>query len=509
MDKRKKIIVKERLVNQISFNIRQFIPNIDEYLQPEELIRNIHINQYLDKASEINQLNLGNSGELVSDISHIIKIDDSNLKGIGLACLAGIHTFNGDYKKAAIGIFQALDLNVCDDVYAYILTEYGNLLRHLVRTDEAIAVFNKALQLTGNENLKWRVVTYKGYCYKYTNKLESLRLLNDTSEHYLKSNEYSRYATIQRHIGLMHIFYNDFKQAHSYLSKAKHIADHYSFQNIINEVRNDTGWLYINEKRFDEAREIFLKLLTKDLIPYMESLVLQNLGFLEFECENYKKVIEYHKKSLQLALKYKIFQMLFEDYYKLGLTNEKLGEYKEAKKYYSKGYECLLEERKQLGIVLIAGYRGKLLDNYIRFLSEQPLIQHVRTHNETFKFSRGKTYKEILNIFQKNLLILHRNRENTIEDLCNKLNISLRLYFVRQKRLGSLNNKENTILDANQHFKNYLFSMLSLDWRSAIIQFDMDLYRFLLIKHQYNKTKIAKVLSVSNLTVIKKTAEIV
>ena len=498
----------DRLVNQISFDIRRIIPNINEYLKPEDLIQNIPINQYLEKADEINQLNLGGSGELIRDLSQIIKIDDSNLKGIGLACLSGIHTFNGNYKKAIFGINQAFNLNVCDDVYAYILTEYGNLLRQLLRTDEALAVFDKALQLTENDNLKWRIITYKGYCYKYSDKTYSLKLLTEASEYYLKNKNYSRYATVLRHISLIHIFNNNFKDANNYLSNAKNIADHYSFQDVIMGVKNDTGWLYINEKKYDEAREVFIELLSEDMIPYMRSLVLQNLGFLEFECENYIDAIIYHKKSLLLTSKYEIYQMLFEDYYKLGLSNERLGEYGMAGKYYSNGYELLLKERKQLGIILLTGYRGALLNNYIRFLSEQPSITHVRAHNETFEFSRGKTYKEILNIFQKYLLILHRNREKTIEDLCNTLKISLRLYFVYQKRLGLSKSKRKTITINNQHFKNYIYSMLSLDWRSAKTQFDKDLYRFLLYKYHYNKSKIAKVLSVSNLTVIKKTAEL-
>lgn len=498
----------EKLINQISFDIKRILPVIDEYVRPEELVQNIPIDQYLDTADEINQLNLANSGELVQDISHIIKIDNSNLKGIGLACISGIHTYNGNYKKAIIGLNQALDLNVCNDVYAYILTEYGNLLRQLLRTDEAIAVLEKALQLSDNEKLKWRIITYKGYCYKYTDKKYSLKLLTNASEYYLKTKAYSRYATIIRHIGSLHINNNDYILAEQFLAKAKHIAENYSFHEILRDISIDTGWLYIAENKFDEAREIFLELLTNDLVPYMESLVLQNLGYLEFECEDYRKAISYHKKSLRITSKYEIFEMLFEDYYKLGFTNERLGEYSKAEKFYSKGYEYLLEERKQLGIILLSGYRGKLIDNYMRFLSNQPSISHVREHRETFEFTKGKTYKKILGIFQNNLLMLHRLREDTIEDLCNTLKISLRLYFVYQKRLGLSKSKRKTITINNQHFKNYIYSMLSLDWRSAKTQFDKDLYRFLLKKYQYNKTKIAKVLGVSNLTVIKKTAEL-
>lgn len=500
--------MEERLVNLISFDIRRILPDVNEILKLEELTQNIPIDQFLKKTDEINQLNLAKANGLTQDISQLLKVDDNNLKGIGYACLSSIHTFNGNYKKAIIGINRALDLNVNKKVSAYILIEYANLLRQLLRTDEALAVLKKAAIQTSDQKLKWRIITYKGYCYKYTNKSYALELLNKAANYYADTQEYSRYSTILRHISLLHMHYNEFDLAKNLLLKAKHIADHYQLKVILQDIRIDTGWLYIKEKNYDDAKKIFLELLKEDLIPYMESLVLQNLGVLEFELKNYKVVIDYYKKSLKINKEFEIYEMLFEDYFKLGLTNERIGEYKKAKHYYSAGYEYLLEERKQLNIILLSGYRGLLLDNYIRFLSDLPSITAVQEHPKTFEFTNDKTYKEILNIFQMNLLILHRNREKTIEDLCKKLNISLRLYFVYQKRFElSKALKKNTNID-KPHFRNYLYSMLSLDWHSAINKFDKDLYGFLLRKHKFNKTNIAKILGVSNLTVIKKTAKI-
>jgi tetratricopeptide (TPR) repeat protein len=495
-------------MNQISFDIRRILPNVNEIIKPEDLIQNIHIDQFLQKADEINQLNLAKADDLTKDIYHLLKVDDNNLKGIGYACLSSIHTFNGNYKKAIYGINKALELNVNKKVYAYILIEYANLLRQLLRTDEALAVLNTVLDQTNDQKLKWRVITYQGYCYKYTNKSYSLELLNKAANHYADTQEYSRYSTILRHISLLHINYNEFDLAKNLLLKAKNIADHYQLRVILQVIRIDTGWLYIKEKKHDDARKIFLELLKEDLVPYTKSLVLQNLGVLEFELKNYKLVIDYYKKSLKINKEFEIYEMLFEDYYKLGLANERLGEYKNAKHYYSEGYEYLLEERKQLNIILLAGYRSLLLDNYIRFLSDLPSITTVREHPKTFEFTNGKTYKEILNFFQMNLLILHRKRENTIEGLCKKLNISLRLYFVYQKRFElSIAIKKSTNIN-NPHFCSYLQSMLSIDWHSAINKFDNDLYSFLLYKHKFSKSNIAKILGVSNLTVIKKTAKI-
>ena len=496
------------LVNQISFDIRKILPEVGNKLLPEAIVQNIPVNQYLEKANEINQLNLGGAGKLVHDVSQIIKIDDSNLKAIGLACLGGIHTSNGNYKKAICSINQAFDLRVSEDVYAYTLTEYGNLLRQLKRTDEALAVFENAYQLTKNEDLKWRIKTYKGYCYKYSNKEHALKLLNQASKYYSDNSNYLRFATIQRHIGTIYIHNNEHAEARRIISQVEYVATNYKLDVVQVLIKMDAAWLLVKENNFKEARNIYLGLLSIDIFPYIESLTIQNLGFIEFESGKYTKAIEFFKKSLKINSKYEIYEMLFEDYYKLGLSYEILGNYKNAKKYYTEGYANLLKERQELGIMLISGHRKTLLDNYLRFLTEQPNIEHVKEHTKTFELVKGKTYQEILNIFQKNLLVLHRTIENTIEDLCEALNMSTRSYFVYRKRL---NIKKADTIDSNKsnkHFIDYIHSMLGKDWHSVIKEFDNDLYSYMLKIHQYKKTKIAKLLDVSNLTVIKKTAHL-
>jgi len=500
--------MEERLINKISFDIRQILTSVGEDISPKELTQNININQFLEKADEINQLNLGNLGKLTENMSTILKVDNSDLRGIGFASIAGIHTYNGNYKKAIIGINNALNLKVRNDVHAYILTEYANLLRLLKRSDESIAIFNEALNLTKNEKLKWRINTYIGYTLQYTESDRALSILNKSADYYQKNNNHSRYATVLRHIGVIYSLVDKYKDANNYYLTAKQIAEKYSFDTVVNDVQNDIGWLYIKEKKYDDARKLFISMLSENLVPYDKSLTLQNLGVLEFECENYVKSIEYHKKSLQLTSKYEMSEMLFEDYYRLGLSYENLGEYSMAEVYYKNGYKYLQEEREQLGIILLTGYRKKLLDNYIRFLSEKPSVEHVAQRDITFQFTKGKTYKEILDIFQENLLLIHRKRNKTIEQLCKSLGISVRLYFVYQNRFSLPKDKMEEIPLLNQHFKHYLFSLLQLDWRTVKNQFDDDLYRFLLAKHNYNKTKIAKLLDVSNLTVIKKTAQL-
>ncbi len=494
--------------NNINIHVLNLLPNIKDSSNPDQLLDNISINQYLIIADEINQLQLANSNELSEDIEQILRVDDSNYKGIGFACIASIHTYNGNYKKACIGFKNALDQIVNDDVKSYILAEYSNLLRKLFRTDEALVVLNKALRMTDNDRLQWRILTCKGYCYKNTDYNTSLDLLNKSSKYYLDNGDFPRYLTASRHIGAVHVINKDHKLAKNILSNALSIAEEHSFESIVWDIKNDFGWIHIKENNFESARNIYLELLTKKLNPYMFSLVSQNLGYVAFECNNYSEAIKYYNQSLPVTSKYEMTDMLFEDYFKLGISYEYMGEYEKAYQYFGSGYYLLLNERNSLGIKIFTGYRQELEDNYLRFLSDRKDIAHVRQNDQSFKFAIGKTYREILNIFQKNLLILHRNREKTIQDLCKSLDISLRLYFVYQKRLGVIKKITDISADNDQQFNHYIYFMLSYDWRSAIIQFDKDLYSFLLKKHQHNKTKIAKILDVSNLTVIKKTANI-
>lgn len=496
------------LHNQIPVKFENILPSVKEVIKPEELIDKVPIKQYLEKAEEINRLNLGNPTEALQDITLITKVDDDNVKAIGLGCLTGVHTFNGNYRKAITSITQALNLKLEDEVYAYILTEYANLLRQLKRTEEALAVLDQAAQITENEKLKWRIITYQGYCLRYSDKKRSLDLLTQATRYYLDQKEHVRYVTILRHIGLIHLQYDNFKLAKKYITEAETLAKRYTFSSTYRDVLNDQGWICIREKEYKQAKNIFNQLLEMDKDPYLESLVIQNLAYIEFEKNNYSKAIEYHKQSLEITAKYEIYEMLFEDYYKLGLCYERIGKYKEAEQYYAAGYAKLQSERKQLGIILLNGYRSNLIDNYMRFLAEKPTIEHVGKYGKTFAFTEGKTYTEILGIFQKHLLSLHRVRNKTVRQLCDKLNISLRLYFVYQNRFGIKKSDIEIDKIENQHFINYLYSMLPMDWRSAIKQFDTDLYGYLLKKYNYNKTKIAEILDVSILTAIKKTIDI-
>ena len=327
--------------NKIARDIRNLFPDIKEPVKPEQLTTNIIVEQYLEKTEEIIQLNLIASEEPLKDLSQILKIDDFNLKGIAWACIGGIHTFNGNYKNAFTSFNMALDLVVENNVKSYIYAELSNLLRKLGYTKESIAILKATISICTNEKLNWRINNLLGLCYKFSDPALSLELVSKSADYYLASDEHFRYANALRHIGGVYANKNNFLKANKFYNMARKIVKKYSLLQIEYELINDEGWLYIQKGEYDIARSIFLDLINQDLPPFLLSLALQNLGFLEFECGNYRSTINYHSQSLQLNLKYDMRDMAFEDYYKLGFSYEKFKEKGLAYHFYSQGYALL------------------------------------------------------------------------------------------------------------------------------------------------------------------------
>ncbi len=491
--------------NKIARDIRNLFPDIKEPVKPEQLTTNIIIEQYLEKTEEIIQLNLIASGEPLKDLSQILKIDDFNLQGIAWASIGGIHTVNGNYKNAFTSFNMALDLGVTNNVKSYIYAELSNLLRKLGYTKESIAILKATTSICTNEKLKWRINSLLGLCYKFIDHDLSLELLTESAKYYKENNEYFRYANVLRNIGELFLNRYDFKSATDKYNQAKIIAEKHNLIQIKYEILNDEGWLEIQKKEYNKARSIFLDLVKQELPPYHLSLALQNLGYLECECGNYRNAINYHSQSLQLNLKYDMRDMAFEDYYKLGYTYEELKEEGLAYHFYSEGYALLLTEM-DLGLPIL-GYRKIVIDSYIKFLSNNQKLPYVNSHDEALRFVIGKTMKEIRNIFHKGLLTMHIRHHKNAPVLCKALDIDTRTYFLYQKKLSLKRGKYDDTLFNNQYFRQYIEALLPYTWREANHRFEKDLFKFLLNKYQHNKKKIAEILDVSYPQVVMKTVK--
>ena len=504
----KKVIGGSNLItidNKISRDIRNLFPEINEPVNPEILVSDVVVDQYIEKTEELIQLDLIAAEEPLKDLSHILKIDDFNLQGIAWSSIGGIYTFNGNYKKAFTSFTMALDLNVNNNVKSYIYAELSNLLRKLGYTKESISILKATKALCTNEKLNWRINNLLGLCYKYSDPELSLDILTESSEYYKKNNEYFRYANALRNIGGLYLDKFEYNTAIFMYNKAEVIAKKHNLRKIEFEIINDKGWLLMMEKEIDKARSLFTNIIKKELPPYHLSLALQNLGYLEFECGNYRKAINYHSQSLQINLKYDMRDMAFEDYYKLGIAYERLHEEGLAYHFYSQGYS-LLHSEIDLGLPIL-GYRKIVMNSYIEFLSNNQKLPYVNSRDEALRFVIGKSMKEIRNIFHTALLTMQIKRHKNAPVLCKALDIDTRTYFLYQKKLNLKRGHSNDDIFSSQYFRQYIEALQPYTWREANNRFEEDLFKFLMEKYQHNKKKIAEVLKVSYPQVVMKTVE--
>ena len=402
---------------------------------------------------------------------------------------------------------MALDLPVTNDVKAYIYTELSNLTRKLGYFRECITILDQAQSLAENEKILWRIKTYTGLYYKSVDYQYALDILKTSMNHYEQSREYYRLVNVLRHLAIIYINHEDFKTAEYYQNRATEIIVEKSVLIYKMDVMNDKGWLLIAKKEYDQARELFFKLLQQDLSYYLQSLALQNLGYLEFECQNYRAAIKYHSQSLQIANRFEMRDMAFEDYYKLGLCHEKLGEIGLAEHFYNDGYTALGPEL-DLGL-RISGYRRKLLDTYVHFLRNNQRMPTINPINDSLSFIDGKTMKQIREVFHQGLLTIHMQQTKNANELCKRLKINTRTFFLHQKKLGLKRGVSNDSQFENPHFKRYVQSLVQFTWKETNQQFEEDLFRYLLSKYQHNKKKIAQVLQVSYQHVVQKTGDLI
>ncbi|MEE9189963.1 MAG: hypothetical protein V3U16_04240 [Candidatus Neomarinimicrobiota bacterium] len=493
--------------NFIQWDVRNLFPVIDEIHSIETVMEKVQHQQYLDKTEDVYRLNLVSEKGIFNDLNQILKLDNENLRGIGWACLGGIHTFNGNYKKAFMSFNMALDLPVTNDIKAYIFTELSNLLRKLGYFRECISILKQAQSLAENEKMLWRIKTYTGLCYRTDDPPYSLNLLKKSMHHYEKTREYYRLVNVLRHVAGIYLSRKDFTTAENYQNQATEIIVEKSVLIYEMDIMNDKGWLLIAKKEYDNARELFIKLMQNDLSPYLQSLALQNLGYLEFECKNYRAATNYHSQSLQIANRYEMRDMAFEDYYKLGLSHEKLGEVGLAEHFYYEGYTSLRSEL-DLGI-RISGFRRRLLEAYIHFLSNNQRVPTIDPLKESLSFTDGKTMKQIREVFHKGLLTIHIQQTKNANELCNRLKINPRTFFLHQKKLELRRGVYDESQFENPHFKQYVESLTPFTWKETNLQFEEDLFRYLLSKYQHNKKKIAQVLQVSYQHVVQKTGKLI
>ena len=496
---------REKMIKTLSVDVKTLIPFPNEEISTAKLISNKElINHFSAIITDIYDLNVISTELALDRLNALEQVADPNIKGVVLAGLGGIHTFVGNYINAFAAFHKSIDLVTNEEGLAVVYSELSSLLRKLDYRNEAITIIREALKYSQNEALNWRLNTQLGLCYKFSNSRKSIQILNKSLDYFYSVKNHVRAARILRHIANTHVVLGEYNIAIQIYNEAHALADEHKLVTYKYELLNDRGWLYYLEKEFNQAEQIYLGILGFDPPPYQRSLVLQNLGCLEFDQDRFAEAINYHSQSLQLTTRYEMRDMAYEDYYKLGICHDKLGELNLADKYFSTGYQDLQYE---INLELrILGFRKKLLYTYIEFLNRNKSLPNIDVNAEIFNFTMNKSMNDIRKIFHTNLLQLHLNRTKAAPELCQHLGIEPRTYFLHQKKLGLHRGPGiPEHIENNPYFLRYLDSIADMDWRGANKKFETDLFTFLLKHHQHNKKSIADSLKISYQQVLLKT----
>lgn len=460
------------------------------------LSKNVDAQRFTVILMEIDELKIKSVSLALSELHKIEEISDPELKGMLLAGIGEIQSFYGNYTKAFAAFHKALSLVKSDEATAYVYSAMSDMLRILGYNETTVDILNQAIRYTSNKELHWRLKWKTVLGYKYTEPEKAIDKLSKIIDYYQSVENTLRATRLKKHMANVHVKLKNFELADSLYTEVLETAVELDLPQFQYEILNDRGWLWYQQKEYLQARSLFLKLTQKDLSPYQKSLCLQNLGFVEYDSGNYLEAIKCYSQSLQITLRYEMRNMMFEDYYRLGLCYERVGNLSLSEHFYSLGCDEVMKEIEMK--LPVIGYSKKLLDRYLTFLKDNQQITTVRVKEEVFGFTVGKTLKEIRDIFHTHFFNIILSRTKNAPELCRMLQIDSKTYFNYQKKLGLKRGlKTKTQLSRNQYFVSYVESLSRLTWREANSTFKSDLLSFLLEEYQYNKKVLAEVLGIS------------
>lgn len=475
--------------------LESFFPSEVSYIE-DNFIQDVHSIQFLEKADEINQLQLIHSESDTSDIEVLIKTDDPDLRSIGWCCIAGIHTFNGNYQLASAAFSQADIEGITQETLAYMYLEMSNYFRKLEYYSHSIILLKIAESLTTNDKLKWRIRTVRGYIFSHTDVKKAELILLESFSHYNSTGEKTREVFVLKYLGALKMNHGDYKKAMLFYDAALDIAERLENSDQL-DVLNDIGWLNYVKKNYEKARNIFERILKNDLThsPYRKSLALQNLGCICSDLMDYRGVINFHSQSLIYSEKYKMNDLIFEDYYKIADACEKLGDSGLAAYWNNKGYLKVLSEINSSNFI-VGKYQKLILEASYNYLSNNQRLPHFNPTEKAFEFAVNMSLREIQRIFETAFFLKHYSQSNSDAELCKKLNMSRKSFFNYKKKLDLLRDIKVERLD-NRYLDMYISSLLSLTWSEVKNKYEKDLFTFLLKKFKNNKKALAKSLAIS------------
>ncbi len=202
--------------------------------------------------------------------------------------------------------------------------------------------------------------------------LEAKRIIESQESFNTDSSFRTEYLQVMNQIGVLYFKIEKFDQALEYLNKLLGFMQE-NMMSPANEVYKkhylktfiNIGAVNIRTKKYNEAEINYTKALSflndSDMLSY--SVILNNLGIISKEQQDYEKAFNYHYRALRIREEGEDFLGITQSYNNIGSTFFVSGDYKQAGEYFKKSLEISLDQGYLPSAVITLYYLKTIYEN--------------------------------------------------------------------------------------------------------------------------------------------------
>ncbi|MBH8598446.1 MULTISPECIES: helix-turn-helix domain-containing protein [unclassified Thermoactinomyces] len=283
----------------------------------------------------------------------------SNLEAVSYCGLAQCRATHKDYEQALKYVERGLEAcreqNESPEQIQFQLSLNRVIyLEKLGRIDEALKNLDELWQYQSeiqNKEMVIQMYSLKaGLLRRMKMYHDAIRYAREGAMMAMSSKDYDEMFRLWNILGTSYKEISQLEDAESCFLFLLELSDHVSNKDEVVRVHCSLGHIYMLQGKFNEAREVLEKALgwtEKSHDPFEKSTALLMLGQLMKKMKHYTDAVEYFKRAVQVAVKYKFKKRIYLIYYELADCCEEMGDLEGFKDATEKMYRAKKEMEKE------------------------------------------------------------------------------------------------------------------------------------------------------------------
>jgi len=317
-----------------------------------------------------------------------------------------------------------------------------------------------------------------------------------------------------RTIGILHRQQKNYKKAHHYFNLALNMAERMDLRVNRNQILNAKAYALFHQGKLEAAEELYAKITPEGRLDSIIPILNENLALLAENRQDMSRSIKHMKIALSVSSELDSVGYVPGECLYLGQAYEKyMDDLDQAEHYYRLGYEHSMRYASH-GISL-TGDRREVVETYVNFISRNKRRGKTTKpgpEKDIFAFSKGKSWKDIKDIFQHQLICFHSVDLKNGKLLAAKLDMPASTLYSLQDRLKArgfeLPRKDESPPVEDLELHDFFIEHQDLSWDEANQIFEREIMHYLYERYGYNKHRMAKILELSYPSIIKMTREL-